>query len=56
MTDVLVASLTSKAAREIEDTEILVSYLLAHHLDFDDPANFTDRAVKVARAWKRGTR
>lgn len=41
----------SKAQRELEETKILVDYLLAHGLDFDDIENFTEQTVKRAKAW-----
>jgi hypothetical protein len=41
----------SKAQRELEDTKILVDYLLAHELDFDLLENFTDTSVRRAKEW-----
>lgn len=44
----------SKAQREIEETIILIDYLVAHDLDFDDINNFTERSVKLAKEWWDG--
>lgn len=44
----------SKAQRELEDTKILVDYLLEHGLSFEDVNNFTDRQVRVAKEWWNG--
>lgn len=41
----------SKAQRELDDTKILVDYLMAHQLDFDLLENFTDASVKRAKEW-----
>jgi hypothetical protein len=41
----------SKAARELEDTKILVDFLLAHELSFDLLENFSDPMVKQAKHW-----
>ena len=39
----------SKAQKELEDTKILVDYLLEHGLSFDALDNFSDRMVKTAK-------
>jgi hypothetical protein len=44
----------SKAARELEETKILVDYLLAHELSFDLLENFTDPMVRRAKEWWKG--
>lgn len=44
----------NKAEREIQETMILVDYLTAHHMDFDDLDNFSERTVKAAKEWKGG--
>lgn len=44
----------SKAQRELEETKILVDYLLAHDLSFDVEDNFTDRMVRIAKDWNDG--
>jgi hypothetical protein len=44
----------SKAQRELEETKILVDYLLAHDLSFDIEDNFTDRMVRIAKDWNDG--
>lgn len=44
----------NKAEREIQETMILVDYLTAHHMDFDDLDNFSERSVKAAKEWKGG--
>lgn len=41
----------SKAQRELEETKILVDYLLAHELSFDLMENFTDTSVRRAKEW-----
>lgn len=44
----------SKAQRELEETKILVDYLLAHDLSFDVIENFSDRMVRTAKDWYDG--
>lgn len=41
----------SKALRELEETKILIDYLLEHDLSFDVLENFNDRTVKQAKEW-----
>jgi len=41
----------SKALKELEETKILVDYLVAHDLDFDDISNFSDATVRRAKEW-----
>lgn len=43
----------SKAQRELEETKILVDYLLEHGLSFELIENFSDRMVKLAKEWIR---
>lgn len=44
----------SKAQRELEETKILVDYLLAHDLSFDMIENFSDQMVRTAKEWNDG--
>jgi hypothetical protein len=41
----------SKAQKELEETKILVDFLLAHELSFDLLENFTDPMVRRAKEW-----
>jgi hypothetical protein len=41
----------TKAVKELSDTKILVDFLLAHGLSFDDENNFTDQSVSRAKRW-----
>ncbi len=41
----------SKAQKEIEETKILIDYLLEHGLSFDEESNFTDQSVRLAKEW-----
>lgn len=43
----------NKALREIEETMVLVEYLIYHNLDFDDIRNFATKTVKQAVEWSR---
>jgi hypothetical protein len=42
---------TLKAQKELEETKILVDYLLAHDLSFDLIENFSDYMVRTAKEW-----
>lgn len=44
----------SKAIRELEETKILVDYLIEHGLSFDMLDHFSDRMVKTAKEWNDG--
>ena len=44
----------SKAIKELEETKILVDYLLAHDLSFDLLENFSDHMVRTAKEWDDG--
>ena len=44
----------SKALRELEETKILIDYLLEHDLSFDELDNFSDRMVRTAKDWNDG--
>ncbi len=44
----------SKALRELEETKILVDYLIEHDLSFDAIEHFSDRMVKTAKEWNNG--
>jgi hypothetical protein len=44
----------SKALRELEDTKILVDYLMDQGLSFDVLDNFSDGTVKKAKEWFKG--
>lgn len=41
----------AKAQRELEETKILVDYLLAHDLSFDVIEHFSDQTVRIAKEW-----
>lgn len=41
----------SKALRELEETKMLVDYLVAHGLSFDLIENFSDQLVRTAKEW-----
>lgn len=41
----------SKAIKEIEESKILVDFILAHNLSFEDENNFTDQTVSKAKKW-----
>ena len=41
----------NKAEKEIEDTQILVEFLVAHSLDFEDIENFSEKTIREARSW-----
>lgn len=41
----------SKALKELEETKILVDYLMAHELSFDLIENFSDSMVRTAKEW-----
>lgn len=40
-----------KALKEIEETRILVDFLVAHDLDFELLENFSDQMVRRAVEW-----
>lgn len=42
---------TTKAIKELEETKILVDFLLYHQLDFEAVENFTDQQVRRAKEW-----
>lgn len=42
-----------RAEKEIEESTILVDYLLAFDKDFNNIANFTSKAVKAAIEWTK---
>jgi hypothetical protein len=44
----------SKAQRELEDTKLLVDYLLEHGLSFDVLEHFSDHMVKTAKDFYNG--
>jgi hypothetical protein len=44
----------TKAQKELEETIILVDYLVAHALSFEDEFNFTEQSVKRAKEWFNG--
>lgn len=44
-----------QAIREIQETAVLVDYLLEHGLDLEDVRNFTDSMVRKAVQWSRRT-
>lgn len=46
----------TKAMKEIEETRILVDYLLHHELSFEDENNFSDLMVRRSREWYDGRR
>lgn len=41
----------AKALKELGETKILVDYLIAHNMDFDNENNFTDAMVEAAKEW-----
>lgn len=39
----------TKALKELEETKILVDYLIEHELSFDELEHFSDRMVRTAK-------
>lgn len=44
----------NKAQKELNETKVLVEYLIHFHRSFDNIANFQDSVVKDAVLWYRG--
>lgn len=41
----------NRARKEIEETKILVDYLIHFQLDFNDILNFSNKTVRAALEW-----
>lgn len=44
----------NKARKEIEETKVLVDYLIHFQLDFNDIDNFSNKRVREAMEWQKG--